>query len=335
MTDIPATPDDQSARDRAGAALAFLSGMTGGAVSSVVLMVRRVDGDLEFAQLVPTERALPALNGVVQAGAETYSNSSLIDYDSAATTADDELMWIRVSDVAMLQAIADGTGDPANMPLFDPATARLAQLKLAAMRVTVGDTTAVFIQSLTGNQIVARSRNGVGMIIRRGMIDAPPRGDILLFSREIAAVIVDDIAFFKDRAGFQRIFGFLEEMRQQATATFASVTKNLRIEGLDEMAIAVTRSPQMLGKMASIQRKLNDYPQYVAALTMRQLVDFVGKHPECSVDIVGEGDDARLVFVNDVQHRFKILKLLDDDYLQSQLTTLDYATNSKSSPVVR
>ena len=89
----------------------------------------------------------------------------------------------------------------------------------------------------------------------------------------------------------------------------------------------------MLGKMASIQRKLNQHPAYQAALTMDRLTAFVQTHPECEVEIAGEGDDVRFVFRTDAQHRYKILKLLDDDYLQSQLTTLNYATNSKSAPV--
>jgi hypothetical protein len=99
------------------------------------------------------------------------------------------------------------------------------------------------------------------------------------------------------------------------------------------MAAAVTGSPTMLGKMASIQRKLDKYPQYRAALTMPKLLEFVGAHPECEVEISGVGDAAQLVYRNDPQHRFKILKLLDDDYLRSDLTSLEYEANSKSAPI--
>lgn len=99
--------------------------MSEGVVSSVVLMVKRPDGLLDFAQLLPTPQALPPLNGVVQGAAVDYADSPLIDYDSSATTAEGEVMWIKVSAGQMLQAIADGTHDPANMPLFDPGTARL------------------------------------------------------------------------------------------------------------------------------------------------------------------------------------------------------------------
>jgi hypothetical protein len=62
---------------------------------------------------------------------------------------------------------------------------------------------------------------------------------------------------------------------------------------------------------------------------MPKLVEFVENHPECEAEIAGEGDAAQLVYRNDPQHRFKILKLLDDEYLRSELTALEYEANSK------
>ena len=122
-------------------------------------------------------------------------------------------------------------------------------------------------------------------------------------------------------------------MRRTAAATFKVVTQDLRIDGIELMESAVTGSPAMLGKMASIQRKLEEYPAYRSALSMPRLVTFARAHPEYQVDVAGDGDAARLIFRNDAQHRFKILKLLDDDYLRSELTSLGYEANSKSAPL--
>lgn len=315
------------------ASVATLASLAAADVSTVILVVRQDDDVLDFSQVRPTPRAVAALSTVVQAAAKAYSDIELIPYSPAGLTTGHERMWIRVADVPMLQAIA-GNADPANMPLFDPRKSPLAQLQLATMRVEGDGATAVFIQSLRGNQIVAQS-NRVGMIVKRGIVDLPGKGDILLFSRNIDTVVVGSFAFFRDRPGFQRLFGYLQEMQQQAAATFQSVTATLQIEGLEAMATVVTGSASMLGKMASIQRKLNQYPQYKAALTMPNLVKFISEHPECGVKVQGEGGAAQLVFMNDAQHRFKILKLLDDDYLRSQLTALDYEANSKSAPVKR
>jgi hypothetical protein len=296
-----------------------------------MLMTRQPDG-LDFSQLRPTPRAATVLSEVARTCATSYSASEVIDYGPGELTSGLQVMWLPAADVPMLQAIADQARDLANIQVFDPRHVALGRLRLAAMRVALGDSSAVFLQSLTGNQVVAQSRNRVGLVVSRGLIDTPRRGNLLLFSRDIAATIVGDVVLFRDRPGFQRIFGYLQEMQLQASATFAAVTEGLRIEGLESMAQVVTGSPAMLGKMASIQRKLNQYPQYKAAYTMPKLIDFVKRHPQCEVEVTGAGDAARLVFQNDAQHRFKILKLLDDDYLRSELTELDYEANSKSAP---
>jgi hypothetical protein len=319
-------------REAAVAALASLAPLAEATVSGVMLIAGQKDEPPDVSQLVPTERALPVLSGVTQAAASAFVDCELIGYEPATSTADGQVMWIAVAAVPLLKAIVDESADLADMPVFDPARSSLSNLQLAAMRSERNGAVAVFVQSLRGSQIVAQSRR-VGVIIRRGVIDLPPRGQMLLFSRDVAAVAVGEIAFFKDRAGFQRLFGYLEELRRRATATFQSVTTDLSIAGVSQMAVAVTGSPAMLGKISSIQRKLDQYPQYRAALTMPKLLDFVQKHPECEVEITGEGEAAQFVFRNDPQHRFKILKLLDDDYLRSELTALEYEANSKSAPI--
>jgi hypothetical protein len=154
----------------------------------------------------------------------------------------------------------------------------------------------------------------------------------LLLDRSIDAIVAGGYAFFANRKAFQRIFGLIEEMQARAAATFDLVTAGLRIEGFDEFrAIATSAQPAMLGKMASIQQKLDRFPGYAGAITMPNLVTFVRDNPQTGVELVGDGEDARLVFRSDIQHRFKILKLLDDDYLESALTHLQYDANSKAA----
>jgi hypothetical protein len=276
---------------------------------------------------------MPALNSVIAGAAEGLTDSELIDYAPATTIVDGQVMWLSIEAVPLLAAIDEQSEDLTSLPLFDPGTESPRDLRLVAMRATDDDgSSAVFVQSLRGNQIVAQSRR-VGVIVRRGVLDVPASGDIMLLTKDVAATVIDRYVFFRDRAAFERLFGFLAELQARATATFQSVTANLRIFGLEAMATAVISSPAMLGKMASIQRKLDQYPLYREALTMDNLSTFVEQHPECGVEMAGQGAAAELVFRNDPQHRFKILKLLDDDFLRSELTNLEYEANSKGAPI--
>lgn len=319
--------------DRAAAAqvLASLQSLDTSAGAVVVLAVLPPGRPVEVSQLQCTVNAASALSTVVNATTADYVQCEAIDYQPAGSPADGQVMWMESQVVPLLRQLLDDSSDLASLPRFDPRPTRLAYLGLAAVRVEKDDLKVILVQSLSKGQVVARSTK-VGVVIRRGVLDIPD-GEIIMLSSNFIAVLTDRFVFFRDRKSFQQLFGLMDVMRQQAAATFADVTAQLRIDGLDQMRAAVTGAPAMLGKMASIQRKLDQYPKYREALTMPRLAAFVGNHPECGVEITGEGEDAQFIFHTDPQRRFKILKLLDDDYLTSELTTLDYEANSKSAPL--
>jgi hypothetical protein len=333
MADDSGNPPAAGGSSEAALVLASLGELSDQPISGVLLIEQRRDDPPELSQLMATTAANDALSAVVKAATGRYLESDVIEYNSAASTSDGQVMWIAIDSVPMLKDIVDQSSDLAAVPLFDPATSSLNRLRLAAMRVDGESASVVFVQSLGGSQVVARSRSKLGFFVRRGTIDVPDDGQVLLFNKDVAAVVVGDIAFFSNRASFQRLFGFLEELKEKAAETFAAITADLRIAGIEQMAVAVTSTTNMLGKMASIQNKVATIPQYRDSLTMPKLVAFIDDHPECEVEVIGEGDAAQLVFSQDYQHRFKILKLLDDDYLRSELTDLEYDANSKSAPI--
>ncbi|ORM38085.1 hypothetical protein BFL43_01440 [Williamsia sp. 1135] len=74
---------------------------------------------------------------------------------------------------------------------------------------------------------------------------------------------------------------------------------------------------------------MDDDPAYAAAMTMPKLVAYVHAHPHIDIDVVGAGEDCRLVFDPSPARRFQILKLLDDDFLRSVLTEREYEAGSK------
>jgi hypothetical protein len=278
----------------------------------------------------PTEGLVAVLRGIVAGYVESWGQLEPIAYADASNPADEQVMWASSETVPLL-ASAGTDFQAADLELFDPKKRGIAQLRLSVIRVQVDSSYALLYRRLNAKQIVARSTK-IPVIQRQDRLDLI-EGDTLLIDRGVDAVVIGGAAFFRDRAGFQRLFGFLQELREQAAETFDDVTADLRIANLDEMRAAATGQAVMLAKMASIGRKLRDYPAYRESITMERLAAFVAENPHTGVQIEGEGADAHFVFENDVSHRFKILKLLDDDYLQSQLTELNYDANSKGMPL--
>ncbi len=84
----------------------------------------------------------------------------------------------------------------------------------------------------------------------------------------------------------------------------------------------------MVSKLRSVASKLAN-PTYRAAMSTERLIEFAAEH-NLEIDVEEIDGENRLVFHADPARRWRILKLLDDDYLHSQLTQLNYEVNSKS-----
>jgi hypothetical protein len=320
----------QPTRPTPAAALAALATLDPAATPQLLVVAKKADDPPELAATRPTDRLAAALREIAVDCATDWAAREVIDYDPATTVADGQVMWAALPEVPLL-AFPELTRDPADLPLFDPHAPYAAHLRLQAIRLPTPAGVATFYRELRPRQVLARS--GKVTIIRRAdrmdLLDEPA----LTIERGVDALAVADIVLFVDRGRFQRVFGFLDQIRQRAATTFDAVTHRLDIDGLAELRTAATSQPAMLAKMSSIERKLADFPDYRRALTMPSLLAFVRAHPETEVEVSGPEADARLVFRADAQHRFKILKLLDDDFLQSQLTTMRYEANSKGPPL--
>jgi hypothetical protein len=322
-----------AARPRPGPVetLASLAALEAAPASAVLLAGQPTGQSPEITQLRPTAAASASLSEVCQRAIRSFVDTEVIEYQPAGSAGEGQVMAMNLDAVPLLQLVLADSNDLANLPLFEPRPDAIRNLRLAAIRSETPTVVAVFVQWLPPNQVLARSSKR-GFIMRRGTLEVPD-GEILMLTNDITAIITGQYVFFRNRSLFQQLTGLLEDLRAQASVTLKTITDKLRIDGIEEMAVAVTRGTTMLAKMASIQRKLDTYPKYRQALTMPNLVKFVLAHPECGIEMSGTGRKARLVFRNDPQSRWKILKLLDDDYLRSELTSFEYESNSKSSPL--
>src|SRR5262249_48322826 len=151
-------------REAARTLLTQLSSNADAHVGGVVVVAQQPNETFDVAQLRPTDSALLALDEVMRAAASVYADREFIDYQTAAVPSDEQAMWVDLAAVPMLSSLVSETADPANMPTFDPTDRALGRLRLAALQTTADGKPIVFVQSLRGNQIVARSRR-IGLIL--------------------------------------------------------------------------------------------------------------------------------------------------------------------------
>lgn len=323
-------PTADGAPDPASA-LEMLATIAADVRPDLLLVAQAAQGDtLEVAAAQATENLAKELGRIVRNYVELFTNCAPTPYGPASEISEGHVMWLPASQVPMLSA-AGVDSEAADLPMLDLSSQLARRLKLSAIRAPTATGRAVFYRAL--NRTSAIGYAGKLPILRRGdRFDVITERTVVL-DRQVDAVVVNGIVLFDNRKLFQRVFGLLDELRQKAGQTFDVVTAGLRIKNLDQLREAATGQLQMLGKMSSIARKLEEFPAYKQAMTMEKLLAFIEVNPHTSVAVEGEGDEATLVFEPDAKHRFKILKLLDDDYLQSGLTDLSYEANSKGQPL--
>jgi len=154
--------------------------------------------------------------------------------------------------------------------------------------------------------------------------------ETLLFDKSFDFVVASDITLIMRLDAFQGSLDYLAEVRARAAEILRTVTVQVPIANFDEFSAAVCRQLGMISKLASVAARFTSDPAYAASMTLEKITQFASAHPEHLIDLEGPTNDQKLVFYPDPQRRWKILKLLDDDYLFSELTSREYDANSKS-----
>ena len=192
-------------RGDAASALASLTWVKDGTATAMVLVTEAENGT-DVSQLEATPKASTALVDWAHSSATRYRSREVIDYDVNEVAASGQAMWLRVAEVPTLQSIMTEADDLANLPLFDPKTANWAGVRLSAVEVKRGNESAVFLQSLSSREVIARSKN-FGVIVRKGKVDVPPSGELVLLGGLATTIVSAGIAFFANRGAFQRLLG--------------------------------------------------------------------------------------------------------------------------------
>jgi hypothetical protein len=182
---------------------------------------------------------------------------------------------------------------------------------------------AVFFRTYSPKKELTR-RAGFAALLSRGSYDKV-ESKIFLFDHDTDCFSWDGFLFIHNVGAFQRIFGYLEELRTKANETVDTVLAQIPVSNADAFRATCTGQLQMMLKLAQIARK--PYLGRVTMVDIRRTIDDF----HLAVQIVQEDGHEKLLFEGSLEKRWLILKLLDDDYLGSIMTHERYEVNSKSA----
>lgn len=274
---------------------------------------------VEFAADVATEVTADLLSSL-----RNLVGRELLPYDPSYQPSAAQALVTDLADIPTLQRLhALALGD--DVPVDGPGGALVHAMAHRLHRAE----SVVTAYRVKGAGIATRRPRGLRALLPRDGVYVRVDEELLYYEPRVDAWVTGDHVLVSARTTLEQRLHAPAKAQAMAREVFATVTAGVAIQGSEELAAAVASDPVMIAKMASLARSLEADPDFAAHLTTGRLVAFVEDHPQYGVLVAGEGEDRRLVFEPSPQTRYRLVKLLADDFLRSDLTQRHYEAGSK------
>jgi hypothetical protein len=254
---------------------------------------------------------------VVGQAVEGVAASRLVAFDPVYKADAGEVEWLELAGVAAVELAVDRQrSSTAPFDAGDDGYLRRLQYWTASL-----GNEAFFFRAFSPAAELGRKR-GVALVLRGGTFRTVT-DRIFLFDENVDCVVYGGVIFVLRSRDYRRIFEQLDALRREAGTAAAEVEKRVPIVNADEFVAACSTDSRLAEKVLAIRRRPY-YDQLSVSLLEPVIRDF-----DLDVQTVVDGGTRKLVFDARPEGRFLILKLLDDDYLRSQMTERRYEVNSK------
>ncbi|MEX2197070.1 MAG: Kiwa anti-phage protein KwaB-like domain-containing protein [Thermoleophilaceae bacterium] len=238
----------------------------------------------------------------------------------------DEVEWERTADIEAVELAVDRYRNLSPLAQFDAGDDAYKK-RLLYWVVVLSHTDgrqAFFFRSFTASAELERKR-GAALVAREGTFRRVEER-IFLFEDTIDCFVFDDFLYVVRKRDYRRIFDQLDQIRRRAKRAARALHRQVPIANVDEFADACSTDSRMADKVLAVQNR--DYFNTLSYDRLKKVIE------EFSLQIPTEKRNGKvhLVFRTEPNQRFRILKLVDDDYLRSSWTDHRYEVNSKTDP---
>jgi hypothetical protein len=149
------------------------------------------------------------------------------------------------------------------------------------------------------------------------------RTKTFLFDDDYDCFVYGATLFIRSPANFHRIFDYLQQLEARARSVLKMIRKGVPISNASDFEDACLGQPQMMAKLAGLAQR--PYMSDLNLADCKRVIEEFG----LDIEVVKEAGTEKLRFEAALDKRWLILKLLDDDFLNSSMTREKYETNSK------
>jgi len=139
----------------------------------------------------------------------------------------------------------------------------------------------------------------------------------LIFDEGVDIFMLEDDLFVIDSNAFSKVFPKFEPVLAQAEDVLSHINERFTIDGYDELLTDCKRDRRKMGKLNSIIKS-----EHFKHLDFTKLQATCAKHH--LGDMIQPDSNGGFKVVYDPKQKWKILKLLNDDYVSSSTTDTNY-----------
>jgi len=291
-------------------------------INVLVATSKKRDDPVEFHRLQFGEELQEEFRDAALVVLDDPDDVILVPYDAVYQPAFGELLCLRLDDAPRVEELIRDAVDVSACADFHPEDSLIRQLRFYVTVISDEERDAAFFRAFTSSKELTR-RKGFVAVFEEGVFEKVTH-KTFLFDDDADCFSWNGYLFIRHKSAFERIFRYLDELRRAADETLDNVLQYVPVSNEAEFREACKGQIQMLAKLASVSRK-----PYLTDLTIDIIEETIGAF-ELNVVVQDQNGAKRLVFDPSTQEsRWAILKLLDDDYLQSVMTEEKYEATSK------
>lgn len=258
------------------------------------------------------------IQGIVQPVAS--GDVQIKDYDASVASIVREIERLDASEYVQVQSQLERLDDVANLPIFNAEEGFVSHLRFYSVTLrTDGIAPIHFIRQLSPKSELERSRY-FGLFFSNGTYNRVTE-KTFLFDENIDCIASGNEVLILKKNAFHQIFRFYDLIKAKGTESLAAVAELNIIANFTDFSDSCEGHMQKLAKLNSIVRK-----GYLPDVTLEK-VKYVIEKLELDVQVKSVNGQEFLQF--DSSDRWALLKLLDDDYYQSEMTGRKYEAHSK------
>lgn len=269
-----------------------------------------------------------ALGAAAASWLQTVVEDELVQFEQGFQPLENQVTALSVTDVPVLSGTLSLLEPPDTALQFDINDPTVSRLRGFSYSLRLDEFGWIhFFRRLTRSNMELQPRRGLYAVLVKNHYQLSPERGLRLDTNFDAVALGDDL-LVRSHQRFERLFDFTQLTVPHAEATAKALVADLTIRGADEFIRVVSTDRRMHSKLQSASEKMS-CPDYRAKVTNATIAALVNTRGDIDLEIVKRGSSIEIVFDGSAQRRWTLLKILDDDYLISELTKSRYQAPSK------